>query len=274
MYTILISVFVGLVLGFGLGVFGNVHWGWGIMWGLLAAIASQVGFSLLLKRRVQAAMNKVQAILQTGQDRVQKKALQMQSRPIGSVKEAQRILEKEQHVFIEQALAATAALESYFRWMPLLDRQVATMRMQLYFQLKDDAAVDKLLPKCLYFDPMTAAMRMTRMYRMDAPSAEIAKFYNKQTRKLRYGQGAVLYGLMAWIHVQRNETEEARKVLMKANERMSNDTMKANLDHLTNGRVRQFSNSGLGDEWYALGLEMVKVRPQRQRMSGHGGRPF
>jgi hypothetical protein len=219
-------------------------------------------------------MNKVQAILQAGQDRVQKKALQMQSRPIGSIKEAQRILEKEQRGFMEQALANTALLEPYYRWMPLLDRQVATMRMQLYFQLKDDAAVDKLLPQCLYLDPMTAAMRMTRMYRTDASSAEIAKFYNKQTRKLRYGQGAILYGLMAWIHVQRNEAEDARKVLMKANERMSNDTLKANLDHLTNGRVRQFSNAGLGDEWYALGLEMVKVRPQRQRMSGHGGRPF
>jgi hypothetical protein len=45
---------------------------------------------------------------------------------------------------------------------------------------------------------------------------------------------------------------------------MENDVIKSNLAHLANNRVRQFTNLGLGDEWYALHLEQPKVKTQRQ----------
>ena len=32
-----------------------------------------------------------------------------------------------------------------------------------------------------------------------------------------------------------------------------------------NNRIAHFNNSGIGDQWYALGLEEPKVKAQRQR---------
>jgi len=99
----------------------------------------------------------------------------------------------------------------------------------------------------------------------------IEKVFKKHTARLRYGQGALLYGLYAWILVQKNELDGAHKVLIQACEKMENDTLKRNREHLANNRVGHFSNAGLGDEWYALHLEQPKVKMQRQRYSD---RPF
>jgi hypothetical protein len=38
-----------------------------------------------------------------------------------------------------------------------------------------------------------------------------------------------------------------------------------NCEHLANNRITQFSNAGLGEQWYSLFLEEPKVRTQRQR---------
>ena len=66
----------------------------------------------------------------------------------------------------------------------------------------------------------------------------------------------------------REEIEAAHKVLVRACEKMENEVIKANRDHLANNRVSQFSNAGLADEWYALGLEQPRVKMQRQRHPG------
>ena len=44
-----------------------------------------------------------------------------------------------------------------------------------------------------------------------------------------------------------------------------NETLKQNWDHLVNGRIKRFSNAGLGDQWYSLLLEEPKVKMQRPR---------
>ena len=126
------------------------------------------------------------------------------------------------------------------------------------------------MPSCLFLEPMTAAMRMARMY--TRKDEEIDKFFTRQTARLRYGQGAILYALYAWIAVQRNDIELAQKTLLRAAEKMENETIKRNIEHLANNRVRQFTNAGLGDEWYALGLEEPRIKMQRSR--GAGARPF
>ena len=100
-------------------------------------------------------------------------------------------------------------------------------------------------------------------------TAEAEKFFTKQTKRLRYGQGTVLYALYSWMLVQRKEIGAAHKILVLACEKMENEVIKANRDHLANNRVNQFSNAGLAEEWYALGLEQPKVKAQRQRHPGH-----
>ena len=46
-----------------------------------------------------------------------------------------------------------------------------------------------------------------------------------------------------------------------------------NWEHLANKRLNRFSNAGLGDMWYALGLETPAPVRQQQQMP-FGGRPM
>lgn len=269
MWMVVVSTIIGLLAAAGLVLGGVSNVYWSVLWGLLVLLVCQMGSGLLMRRRITALMNEVQGILGAGQKRLQQKVNQWQIRPPGSIKQAQIELERDQRVFLEQAIARTAILVPYYRWSPLLRKQVNTLRMQLYFQMKQFDEVDRLLPNCLYLDPMTAAMRLARMYTRKDP--ELDRFFTKQTRRLRYGQGAILYALMSWIAVQRGELDRAHQVLIKACEHMENETLKHNRDLLANNNVKAFSNAGLGDEWYALGLEQPRVKSQRQRGPG---RPF
>jgi ElaB/YqjD/DUF883 family membrane-anchored ribosome-binding protein len=273
MLTILLGLLFGSLVAAILAFARLAGPGWVVCWGLLAVMAVQVGVGLLLRRKVKAAMDAVQAVLMAGQKKLQAKVNQWQSRPPGSLKQAQSEMERDQRVFIEQALEVSTQLDRYVRWTLMLDRQVATLRMQLYFQVREFGKVDRLLPRCMFLDPMSAAMKLTRLHARDEME-EAAKFFRKQTRRLRYGQGAVLYSLYAWMLLQRKDVAGAHLVLVRACERMKDDTLLANRDALANNRPQQFSNAGLGEEWYALGLEQPKVKVQRQRHPGGGGRPF
>jgi len=267
MYTILISLFLGTVVGSTLVWTHAARPVWVIVWGMVGVIVGQFSLGLILRGKVKAAMDAVQNVLLSGQKKAQQKINHWQMRPPGSLKQAQTELERDQRVFIEQALETSKRLEKYVPWTLMLDRQIATLRMQLYYQLKEFRKVDALLPKCMFMDPMSAAMKLARLH-VRGETAAADKFFQKQTRRLRYGQGTILYALYAWMLVQRKEIEAAHKVLVRACEKMENETIKANRDHLANNRVTQFSNAGLMEEWYALGLEQPKVKMQRQRHPG------
>ena len=240
------------------------HWGWSILWGVLAFAVGQGLCAYLFQRRVKLAMAAVQSIMTEGQKRMQQKVHKWQIRPPGSLKEAQLEIERDQKRIVEQALAASTQLERFNRWVPLMNRQTATLRIQLYWSIKDFKKVDELIPSALFVEPMMATIKIARMYMTNAATADIEKFFRKQTVKLRYGQGAILYCLCAWIFLQRSDPANANKILIEASKKMENDVVKANLTHLANNRLSQFSNAGLGEEWYALHLEQPKVKTQRQ----------
>lgn len=270
MLTVLINAIVGLLLIAALGITGAAGWGWSVFWGVLLFVAGQGLTGYLIQKRLKGAMGGVQKILEDGQKRLQFKVNQWQMRPPGSLKQAQQEIEREQRMFVEKALEESKGLERFNRWAPLMQRQIATMRIQLYWMLKEFKKVDELLPKALIVDPMMAAIKVARMYMTGAEGVE--KVFRKHTARLRYGQGALLYGLYAWILVQKKDLDGAHKVLIEACEKMENDTMKKNREHLANNRVGHFSNAGLGDEWYALHLEQPKVKMQRQ--SRFSDRPY
>lgn len=270
MLTVLINAMAGLLLIAAFGMTGTANWGWSVFWGVLAFVAGQGLSGYLIQKRLKAAMGGVQKILEDGQKRLQFKVNQWQMRPPGSVKQAQQEIEREQRMFVEKALEESKGLERFNQWAPLMGRQIATMRIQLYWMLKEFKKVDELLPKALIVDPMMAAIKIARMYMKEEEGVE--KVFKKHTARLRYGQGALLYGLYAWILMQKKDVDGAHKVLIEACEKMENDTMKKNREHLANNRVGHFSNAGLGDEWYALHLEQPKVKMQRQ--SRFSDRPF
>jgi hypothetical protein len=272
MLTVLINAGFGALVLTAFGLTGTANWGWSVFWGVLAFAAGQASAGFFIQKRVKAGMGGIEAILKDGQKRLQAKVNQWQFRPPGSLKQAQTELERDQRLFVERALEASKALERFSRWSPLMGRQLAAMRLQLYWMLKEFKKVDELMPKALVMDPMMAAIRLARMH-MKGETKEQAAFFKKHTRRLRYGQGALLYGLYSWILVQNQDLDGAHKVLIEACGKMENETLKRNREHLANNRIGHFSNAGLGDEWYALHLEQPKVKMQRQRPNAFG-RPF
>ncbi len=266
MLTLILSGILGLSIMLGLGLTDISAWGWAVLWGALAFFACNTAVGLLLKKRIKGLMDQIQATLMSGQKQMQEKANAWRFRPPGNPKQAQMEMQKMQHTFVAKALEQTDVFRPYLKWVPLLDRQIATMRMQLNYQDRNFAEVDRLLPKCIFMEPVSRSMCLARMYANKDPKMD--SFFEKSARKLRYGQGAIFYGLYAWIAVKRGDIDFALKTLLRATKKMENETLKRNIEILQNNKPKQFSLAGLGDEWYALGLEEPRIRTQRAQ------RPF
>ncbi len=239
--------------------------GWSITLGIVGFAAFQAIFGLIVKKRVTRDMEKVQAILVDGQKRIQQKMQRWQVRPPSSIQEAQREVMADTKVFVKEALAQAETLARYRLWVPLIDRQVATAKFQLNWMIRDWREVDALMPKAFFLDPTMMAMRLARMQMLNAPLDEIGKVYRKAVRRLKYNQNVLPAACYTWILVARGEIDAAFKELTEALRNSDDATLKRNHECLMNNRVAHFNNSGLGDQWYTLGLEEPKVKMQRQR---------
>ena len=265
MLTFAIGLVLGALVGGGVRYAADAGIGWCAFFGFLAFGLFQFAVGRVLKKRVMAAMGQVQDALTEGQKALQQKIQHWQMRPPGSLKQAQQEIADDTRVFVKAALARTHALDRFRLWVPLMGRQIATARLQLCWMIKDFKEVDALFPKALIVEPTTAAMKLARMQMTNAPLAEITKFYNKQVRRLKYNQNTLLAGCYSWILVQRGEIDAAFRALTAALKNSDDATLKRNHACLMNNRVAHFSNSGLGDAWYALHLEEPKVHMPRTR---------
>lgn len=268
MLTIVLNVVLGALVGTGLGMSGTASPGWSVFWGIAVAIVGQVAAGLMLRKKMQAVMNDVQGILKNGQNRMQQKINRWQQKPVGSMKQAQDELMKDQRAMTQEALACVEQLTPYYKWIPMLNRQVDTMRLQFAWQLKELKRVDELMPRAVLMDPLMVAMKLARMYQLEQPTAEIEKIFTKSKKRFRYNQSALIYATYAWILVQRKDIDGAFKVMVEANEKNEHEVLKRNRDALANNKVAHFSNAGFGDMWYALFLEEPKVRQQRMQQGG------
>ena len=234
-----------------------------------------VGFPV--RKKMSKVQGELQASMQAAQGRMKRKMQQFQNKPGGNVKQMQRQLEMDQKAMLKEGLGFTKRLEPFRKWSLLTGRQIATMRLQFYYQLKEFDKVDEILATCgflrgpMMMAPMTAAMRMARCYRND-DLAGAERVFKRRIRWTWGDRGTLLYGLMSWIYVQVGEIDEARRVLLKAKKATGDDTFTRNWEHLSNDRVKKFSNAGLGDEWYSLYLETPPA-PKQQRMRGNGRNP-
>jgi len=265
MFTVLIAVASGVAVGLGLFFGGACGLGWSIGGGVLAFLAAQVFLGRIIQKRVKAAMDSVQGVLMEGQKRLQAKMARWQMRPPGSIQAAQAEIARDQKVFVREALERTEVLHKFENWVPMMRRQIATAQFQLYWMIKDFKKVDELMPKALYFDPTMSAMKLARMFMTNQPVEEMSKVYEKATRRLRYNQNVLLAAAWSWILIQKKDVDGAFKALNAALEKSDNETLKANREHLANNRVAHFSNTAIGDQWYALQLEEPRVHQQRMR---------
>ena len=239
--------------------------GWSIFTGVVGFGVFQVTAGLMIQKRVKRDMDSVQAILMEGQKKIQQKMQRWQMRPPGSIQAAQKEIFEDTKVFVREALAQTEVLGKYRLWVPLMSRQIATAQVQLSWMIKDFKTVDQLMPKVICIDPMMSAIKMARMYMLDAPMADIRKVYEKGVRRTRYNGNVLLAAAMSWMQVQKGDVDGAFKTLTEALKNSDNATLKNNHEQLMNNRVAHFNNSGIGDQWYSLLLEEPKVRTQRQR---------
>ena len=265
MFCFLMAIAAGLLVGLGLFFGGVCGVGWSIGWSFLVFVIVQIVVGRIVQKRVKAAMDAVQAVLLDGRKRLQAKMVRWQMRPPGSVQAAQAEIARDQKVFVREALEQTEVLHKFDNWVPMMKRQIATAQFQLYWMIKEFKKVDELMPKALFLDPAMSAMKLARMYMTNRPVEEMAKVYAKATRRLRYNQNVLLAAAWSWILIQKKDVDGAFKALNAALEKSDNETLKANRDHLANNRVAHFSNTALGDQWYALLLEEPRIHQQRPR---------
>ena len=276
MLSLLISALVATALA-GASITSQVSTGATVFYSIagFAGTFFLVGFPV--RRKMSKVQSELQGSMQAAQGRMKRKMQQFQNKPGGNVKQMQRLLETDQKAMLKEGLEFTKRLEPFRKWTLLTGRQIATMRLQFYYQLKEFDQVDAILATCgflrgpMMMDPMVSAMRMARCYQND----DLAGAEGVFKRRIRWtwgDRGTLLYGLMSWIYVKVGEPDEARRVLLKAKEATGADTFIRNWEHLSNDRVKSFSNAGLGDQWYSLYLENPPA-PKQQRMRGHGRNP-
>lgn len=272
MFAVLLSILLSIAVGFGLGYTQVARPGWSVFWGILAFLVSQASLGLFMRGKMRHAMEEIQRIMQAGQRKLQHKTDLWKRRPPSSLKQAQAEVAKEQAAMVEQALAVVGTLQRYYPWVPLLSRQADTLKMQFHWQLKEFDKVDALLPRAICADPQIMAIKVARLYQTHADGQTLDQTFRKLVRKLRYGQGELLYCLYAWIQLKNGNLDGALKTLVAADAKMESKTVKHNRDLLANNKPQHFSLAGLGDAWYALWLEEPKVR--QQRITPHQAKRF
>jgi hypothetical protein len=255
-----IGICIGFITGRDLGIV------WGNICGVGAFLISQLTVMLILRGKLKLLQNSMQISMQNAQDRIARQMQNFQQRPVGSPKFMQQKLESMQNDALREALRQTEKFNPFYRWNWMLAKQISTMKMQLHFQLKEFAEVDKLLPKCLLMDVRSMAIKLVRMYKLEDP--KIDKFYQKKSRRLKGEDGAFLACVYAWIKLRSEEQPKALAALVAAKSSSDNPTLVANYENLINGKIKHFSNAGFGDLWYSLFLEEPKIKPQKaqQRM--------
>jgi hypothetical protein len=279
MFSLLISVAVSIAL-IGTSIVAHVNPGTTVFIGIAGFIASYYLIGFLVRKKVTAIQNELQEILKVGQQRMNRKVQQFQSKPGGNIKLIQRLIEGDQKVVYTEALNFTKRLEPFKKWSLLMGRQIATIRLQFLYQLKEFKQVDEILSHGGLFkgpmlmEPMAVAMKMARQYKNnDVVGAE--KTFNRHVKWFKGDRGTLLYGLMSWIFVKNGEPEQARQLLLKAKDITANETLAHNWVQLSNNREKSFSNAGLGEEWFGLYLENPPA-PKQQRVRGNAykGRGF
>ncbi|MCF7847453.1 MAG: hypothetical protein K9M45_01285 [Kiritimatiellales bacterium] len=279
MFSLLISAAVSSTL-VGIGIVTHLKSGITVFIGITGFIASYYLVGFLVRKKIAAVQHALEDILKTGQQRMNRKIQQFQTKPGGNIKLMQRQIEADQKVIYRQALDFSERLVPFKKWSLLMGRQIATMRLQFLYQLKEFEQVDGILSTGglfkgpLMMEPMLVAMKMARQYKNgDLAGAE--KTFKRRVKWFRGDRGTLLYGVMSWMYVKNGEPEKARQLLLKAKESTGNEALAHNWVQLSNDRVKNFSNTGLGDEWFGLYLENPPTpKPQRMRGNPNKGRGF
>ncbi len=261
MFTLIISLALALIAAWVSSLEYNIAWA--VIIGSAVFAVCWIGIGLFIRRQINKVNTIIQDQMTEAQNKINRKLQIFQNRPGANVKSVQKTLEKDQNTAISEALKTTRRVDRYFKWNFLLKKQIDTMRMMFYYQMKDFKKVDELMPGCLLLDARAVAFKTARLYKLKDPALD--KFFRKKIKRAKGENAALLYGLYSWILVKNGEADKALKLLTEARKKVDHQTIIDNREKLANGKVKQFSNSGLGELWYSLYLEEPKVKQKKMR---------
>ena len=135
MYSLLIAFAVSLAAGAALRGPAGLNWFWTVFLAILAFVAAFAAVNWILRRRIMAAMKDMQLFLEDRQKRLQAIINDYQFHPKGDPRQFQEKLQREQKDMLREAIARTSALERFRNWVPFMQRQINTTRMQFHYQL-------------------------------------------------------------------------------------------------------------------------------------------
>jgi hypothetical protein len=263
MITLIIAITIATALAGTLIQTDALNMFWSITFGIVTFLVLQIGAGLFFRKKVTMVTEEIQNVIMKAQEKISRKANVFQNKPAGGPKHMQKLLEKDQHASLREAIEMIDKLKPFYPWSLLLNKQADTMRMQFYYQLGEFKKVDELLPNCIYMEPMTVAMKMARQYKNDDPGLD--KTFKSKIKKFKNDNGVILYALYSWILVKRKEKDKAFEVLTTAKEKTSNEVISRNWEMIANDKMKSFSNNGLGDEWFSLRLENPKAPKQKMK---------
>ncbi len=259
-----------IALSLGVMTYYSTLESWGTAWAVTSGIAvvllTQLAIGLFIRNRINNITGDIQDVMMKTQGKINRQINIMQYRQTGNAKSAQQMLLKEQNNALRKCLEITNRANKYFIWNVMLKRQINSMRMMLYFQLKEFKKVDELLPKSLIFDARSVAVKGVRMYKNDDP--KLIPYLQKKAAKFKGDDAVLIYALLSWIMVKKDMIQEAVVLLAKAKNQVDNHVINDNYERLANGKVKHFSNAALGDIWFSLYLEEPKVKQQKMQQRG------
>ena len=264
MLAIISAIIVGATTG--TLIYRQAGLGWGITAGFLVFGVIYIAIGLLIFAKVKKINKSIQELMQLASQKLNRQMQQLQMKPQGGIKSMQKMLEKEQNKALLKAIEMTKAAEPLFHWNLMLKKQISTMRMMFYYQMKDFEQVDLLMPRSMVFsDPRALSMKIARQFVNKDPKLELSL---KKLKRFKGDAAVPLYALASWVRVKQNKIEEAVKLLVDARSKCDNAVINKNWEVLVNGNVKKFSNASLGDEWYALYLEEAKIKTKKARRGG------
>ncbi len=265
MLTLILGLIGGVMVGGVLAWWPGGPW-WITSGAVLGFALPVVLLNLWLKKRLEKVFMQVQELLQGTQTTLRRKVNLMQNQFSGSPKVMQKLVEQQQSSSIRDAIKLLEGTRPLYKWNFLAERQTNTMRAQLHYQLGEFEEADRYLAKCFILEPVTLAMKLARLHMTGATTEKLDQAFTKALKRYPYDKGVILYALYSWILVKQERLDEAVKLLAEVKEKAENETLRQNWEHLANGRIRSFSNAALGDQWYALRVEMPKpVKAKQQR---------
>ena len=259
MLTMIIAIALGVM------TYYSTHESWGTGWaivsGIVVVMLAQLAIGLFIRSRINKITADIQDVMVTTQNKINRQINIMQYRQMGNPKSTQQRLTQEQNSALRKCLEITERANKYFIWNVMLKKQIVSMRMMLYFQMKEFKKVDELLPKAFIFDARSVAVKAVRMYKNK--DEKVVAYLEKKAARFKNDDAVLIYSLLAWILVKQDKAADAAALLAKAKTRVDNQVINDNYERLANGKEKHFSNAQLGDIWYSLYLEEPKIKQQK-----------